>query len=595
MSKAANVPRIIIGAETEYGLFVTLGDGAVADTRFDRSAHYVVEEARHIFPELFQETKKGIRDDAEHEKAEQALANLRRQLEKNGMKVDADIEAFLVRRIEDAALLQRLGYSGSMLPNGARYYVDMGHPEYSIPETDNPLDALCAQKKGDIIVAECRKRAEARLRREQHDDALTVRIDKNNSDGHGESYAGHENYSTSPRLFTALINGTVEACATMLFFAARQIITGAGKIGSEGLYPGECPYQISQRADFIHQLRGRDTTGDFRALINTRDRPYADPSLFRRFHVIVGDSNLSQISLYLKFGISALFFMMLDSGFLLRNGSDFLFTPVRNPARAFRDISRDPTLRYRFSFIGGGKKTAHEVMCDLLAYAKKFVRLSGLSGEWERVLRLWEGALTGLADGREKNEISRSLDWVAKKRLLDSVIRRKNLRIADALPVAMALEYHNIDETRSLFKRMEKAGEIQTLVTDENIAASLREPPRTTRAWLRGEMVRRYGTNLLRGNWDTFLFRDDGDGATFLSLGNPHCGGKEESHRLFDGDPAFSEFIERLGKAAMCGVTIKRDRRTEREGTTPQEEKEPCASSRVSFFDPYSIGEDYYL
>src|SRR4249920_2342461 len=46
-----------------------------------------------------------------------------------------------------------LGLANVILPNGARYYVDHAHPEYSTPECASALELVCADKAGERILA----------------------------------------------------------------------------------------------------------------------------------------------------------------------------------------------------------------------------------------------------------------------------------------------------------------------------------------------------------------------------------------------------------------------------------------------------------
>ncbi|MEK7566877.1 MAG: proteasome accessory factor PafA2 family protein, partial [Patescibacteria group bacterium] len=278
---------IAIGAETEHGIiFHSEKLGFV--TRSHTLAEEVVGSIVDLYP-VFNRTLEGIDDEKEHEWAERILG--RSLMELLSLKAPK-------------ALVQRYGLSGMIPLNGARYYIDTEHPEYSIPETSNPRDTLIAQKAGDLILDACRKRAEELLRSGKSRSAkhlehptAKIQIDRTNSDGKGNSYAGHENYSVSPKTFERIVGDRFFygdfSGAFMTFLAARQIVTGAGKVGCESGKPID--YQVSARADFIETEINHSTT-DFRPIINTRNHPYADEQVIRRLHVICGDSNMSQLS-----------------------------------------------------------------------------------------------------------------------------------------------------------------------------------------------------------------------------------------------------------------------------------------------------------
>ena len=44
------------------------------------------------------------------------------------------------------------GVTNRVLTNGARFYVDHAHPEYSAPEVDSPRDAVIWDKAGELVM-----------------------------------------------------------------------------------------------------------------------------------------------------------------------------------------------------------------------------------------------------------------------------------------------------------------------------------------------------------------------------------------------------------------------------------------------------------
>ena len=416
-----------------------------------------------------------------------------------------------------AALVQRYGLSGMVLSNGSRFYVDCAHPEYSIPETSNPLDALLAQKAGDFIVNECRKRAEEFLRNKKspvpvrlRHPTMKISIDRTNSDWKGASYAGHENYSVSPKIFRELTDiddhlGPIDlAKRLMTFLAARQIITGAGKVGYDGGKPVD--YQISARSDFVETEIGPHTSED-RPIINTRDHPYADERILRRLHIICGDSNMSQLSLYLKFGITALFLMMLESGFLEKEETIFN-TPLLDPVLSFRNISRDIALGHKVFFANRAKKTALELMFEASSLMKRFADESNLPFVWKEVVQKLEKTLTGLDGNRHESEFSRDLDWVVKERLVDCACEENKIGRLDPACFMINVHYQDIDPEESFFYELERKGEIARLVSDSEIQSRVANPPEDTRASLRGRLVSERLSELAHIGWDYVLFKD---------------------------------------------------------------------------------------
>lgn len=520
-------PRIIIGSETEYGILLTnKGKVLLSYNSLTVPIQTMLNASTKVVGASFCSHSEGIKTQEEHRIAEQAVQVF-------GEETNVDLEELLH--------LQRRGYTGNMLQNGARFYQDGLHPEYSCPETDNPYTAVVLQKAGDRIVSLCQKIAEEILIQE-YGPEYELRIDKNNSDGKGSSYAAHENYTLSPRVFNEVCrSGTSLSAMTLLFFVARQIITGAGKVGHENVPTAS--YQISQRADFMVQNFSHATTEN-RGIINRRDVPYADHDILRRFHMIVGDSNLSELSLYLKFGMTGLFFMMLDDGFLKKQKS-LLRKRLSDPVKALHFVSRDLTLQKPLSFEDGTSATALEIMSDFVSFARMFVLEKNLSDVWLDVVQVCESTLDGLGGDKEKHPLASSLDWIAKKCVIDAHIQKTGVTMEDSSCRAIDLQYHNMKKNESIFERLRGLGRIIRIVDDADIDYAIKFPPINTRSWLRGEIIRRYGSNIKYMRWDTLCLTNEAM-VVYIRLPDPFYGTKSVTEHLFHDDPLFAEFIKRI-------------------------------------------------
>lgn len=195
--------------------------------------------------------------------------------------------------------------SNAFLANGARFYQDTGcHPEYSTPECDNILDLVIHDKAGERLLEACLPAAEERLRA----DGLSgeIYIFKNNTDSLGNTYGCHENF-----LMRRDVDFWKVTEQLIPFFVTRQIYSGAGKVLKVS---GKTQYCISQRAQHIHERTSSSTTSS-RSIINTRDEPHADAERYRRLHIIVGDSNMSELATYLKVGTASLILSMIEEGY----------------------------------------------------------------------------------------------------------------------------------------------------------------------------------------------------------------------------------------------------------------------------------------
>jgi proteasome accessory factor A len=364
--------------------------------------------------------------------------------------------------------------SNVFLENGARLYLDVGsHPEYATPECDSILDLVTHDKAGERILEHLVVSAEARLREEGIRGVIF--LFKNNTDSAGNSYGCHENYLTSRR-----DDFGHYAEVLIPFFVSRQIYAGAGKVLQTARGAMYC---ISQRAEHIWEGVSSATTRS-RPIINTRDEPHADAERFRRLHVIVGDSNMSEYATFLKVGTTSILLRMLeDPAVVLRDMT------LENPIRAIREISHDVTCKRRVRLANGREASALDIQTEYLNRAKRYADNKGLSPLEEQALGMWEHCLEGIE--KDPFSLDRECDWVIKHSLIDRYRARNNVPLTHPRVALMDLQYHDVSRDRGLFYRMQDKGLVERICTDEAIDLAVDEPPQTTRARLRGEFIRR--------------------------------------------------------------------------------------------------------
>ncbi len=347
------------------------------------------------------------------------------------------------------------------------------HPEYATPECDTLSDLVAHDKAGERVIESLVGSAEARMREEGI--RGSVFLFKNNTDSAGNSYGCHENYLTTRSEEFARF-----AEVLIPFLVTRQIFAGAGKILLTARGPVYC---ISQRAEHIWEGVSSATTRS-RPIINTRDEPHADAERFRRLHVIVGDSNMSEVATFLKVGAMAIMLRMLeDPSVVLRD-----FT-LENPIRAIREISHDVTCTRKVRLANGRELSALDIQSEYLERAVRYAENQGLPGEEARALELWSEALTTLR--RDPLELDRTCDWVMKYKLMEAYRAKHSLSLAHPQVALLDLQYHDVSRSRGVFYRLQRAGFADRIVTDERIDTAMEVPPSTTRARLRGEFIRR--------------------------------------------------------------------------------------------------------
>jgi proteasome accessory factor A len=363
--------------------------------------------------------------------------------------------------------------SNVFLRNGARLYLDVGsHPEYSTPECDNLVDLIAHDKAGERILEALLVDADLRLREEGI--AGDVFLFKNNTDSAGNSYGCHENYLVSRREELGRLTDILTP-----FLVTRQMICGAGKILQT---PRGVVYCVSQRADHMWEAVSSATTRS-RPIINTRDEPHADAERFRRLHVIVGDSNMSETTMLLKLGSTDLVLRMIEAGAMMRD------LTLDNPIRAIREISHDITGRTRVRLTDGREMSALEIQSEYLARARDFASKNGLDAVGERVLGAWGRALGAIESGN-LDEIAREVDWVTKYQLIERYRARHDLPLSAPRVAQLDLAYHDVRRGRGLYYLLQSNGALDRVTRDLDIFEAKSIPPQTTRARLRGEFIR---------------------------------------------------------------------------------------------------------
>jgi proteasome accessory factor PafA2 len=409
-----------------------------------------------------------------------------------------------------------LGLANVILPNGARYYVDHAHPEYSTPECAGPRDLVVHDKAGERVL----ERSLAEVQRIMPP-GQRLAIYKNNTDGKGNSYGCHENYLVDRATpFARIVRDLTP------FFVSRQVFTGAGKIGAEGprSQGGGVGYQLTQRADFFEAEVGLETTLK-RPIINTRDEPHADPEKYRRLHCIIGDANMSEVATFLKVGTTAIVLKMIEDEFLPDLTLD-------QPVAALHDVSWDVTCRAHVRGTNGRRMTAIELQWEYLDHAKKYVEANDATASNLEVLQRWEAVLGALEE--DPLSLHRELDWVAKYRLLEAYRSRDGLGWTDPKLRLIDLQYHDVRRDRGLYYRLADGGQMERVATEEEIEKAVMEPPEDTRAYFRGRCIERYPGAIAAASWDSMIFDTGRDVLQRVPMREPLRGTRQHVEALLE-------------------------------------------------------------
>ncbi|MDP3712879.1 MAG: depupylase/deamidase Dop [Mycobacteriales bacterium] len=424
-----------------------------------------------------------------------------------------------------------LGLANVILTNGARLYVDHAHPEYSSPEVTGPRDAVLWDKAGERVMALAAERAL------QVPGTAPIQLYKNNTDGKGASYGTHENYLMARQTpFAEIVRHLTP------FFVSRQVVTGAGRVGTgqDGRGTG---FQLSQRADFFEVEVGLETTLK-RPIINTRDEPHADPEKYRRLHVIIGDANLAEVSTYLKVGTTSLVLSMIEARWFTETGVDLA---VVDPVASLRAVSHDPSLTHLLTLRDGRHLTAVQLQTEYLEQARKFVEDrygADVDPETDDVLRRWESVLDRLAT--DPMSLARELDWVAKLSLLEGYRDREGLTWDAAKLHLVDLQWSDVRLDKGLYNRLVARGSMDTIVTEDEVQHAVLNPPEDTRAYFRGRCLSKYPTAVAAASWDSVIFDVGRESLQRVPTLEPLRGTRAHVGELLDACDTALELVDRL-------------------------------------------------
>jgi Pup amidohydrolase len=418
-----------------------------------------------------------------------------------------------------------LGLANTVLTNGARFYVDHAHPEYSSPECSNARDLVIWDKAGERILEDAARRAEATL-----PEGSRVLIHKNNTDGKGAAYGTHENYLVPREVPFGRLTRELQP-----FFISRPVYTGAGRLGSE--LDDAVDFQLTQRADFFEVEVGLETTLK-RPIMNTRDEPHADPEAYRRLHVINGDANLCEVATFLKVGTMMLVLDMIEDGALPA------MPAVHRPVEAFHRVSHDVSCSVPLTLEDGSTMSALEIQGHYLEAAKRYLKDRDLDPVTAEVLSRWEATLTTAeADPRA---LKGQVDWATKLDLLEGYRDRHGLDWDHDRLKMVDLQYHDVRRDKGLYQRLAARGRVERLVAESEIAHAVERPPEDTRAWFRGECLRRFRDQIVAAGWDALIFDTGADALQRVPMMEPGRGTRAHVGDLLEQVDSAQELLGHL-------------------------------------------------
>src|SRR5215217_5089325 len=411
-----------------------------------------------------------------------------------------DARGFEAAREPETPAEDDLGLANVILTNGARYYVDHAHPEYSSPECLDPRTLVTYDKAGERILAESARRAA-----ELAPGGRRIQVYKNNTDGKGTSYGTHENFLVDRATpFARIVRDLTP------FLVSRQVFAGAGSLVRDH-HDGSVAFQIAQRSQFFEVEVGLETTLK-RPIINTRDEPHADPERYRRLHVIIGDANMNEVAVFLKTGALA--------------------------------IAKDPTLRTVVERKDGRRLTACELQWHYLDAAKTYLKDREPSHWQVEVLERWEAVLALLEDDPLK--AARTVDWATKYQLMQQIANRDGLEWEDAKLSLVDIQYHDVQLDKGLYYRLAAAGRVERLVAEQEVTTAVSEPPTDTRAFFRGRCLAKYAPQIAAAGWDAIIFDIGRETLQRVPMLEPTRGTAAHTAAVLDASPTAEDLIRNL-------------------------------------------------
>lgn len=381
-----------------------------------------------------------------------------------------------------------------VISNGARLYVDHAHPEYSSPETATAADATLWDRAGEVVAQRIMSRAPGLV------------LVKNNVDGKGATYGAHENYLV-PR--SVDLDDLIRALIP--FMVTRPIFCGAGRVGI-GQRSEVAGFQISQRADYVENDIGLETTFN-RPIFNTRDEPHADGNHWRRIHVIGGDANMFDYSIWLKVGTTGLVLRAIGNG----TGLEWDAMDLSDPIAATKTVSRDLQLSHPLLMASGAELTAIQIQQLFLGLVEK----SGLdlNDDERAVLEAWKATLNLLETN--PSALASRVEWIGKLQLLDRQRQRLGAKWDDSRIQAMDVQWSDLRADKGLVFKLAAMGMVDRLFTEREVEAAADHAPPGTRATLRGEQVRSDPT-LVKASWTSLVYdREGADTLLRVPIGDP--------------------------------------------------------------------------
>jgi hypothetical protein len=366
----------------------------------------------------------------------------------------------------------------------------VGHLEISTPETLTPRDMLVYEKAGERIVDLARMKLE-----EFHN--VKVSAFKNNTDPDGVSYGSHENYCV-PR---ALDFPGAYVKSMVPHLVSRIAFCGAGDFIDRRYVLSPCAYLTSE----LISGGNLSNTG----ILHTRDEPHADPTKWRRLHVIIGDALMSEWSIYLRAWTTTGILQLMEDGHL--EDAPALKEPLRDMWHMVEQLAPE---QWRIETTNGKWMSPMDIQRYYLAKFEKHGLVT--TAEEKEALSTWEWILDKLDQG-DITALKRKVEWIMRlievEKMIDLKGRDENVEIA------AAKQYSELSGASGLYYKLEKAGLIDRVTDDDEIKKAMLAPP-DTRARARVKLLEEYEMGSI--DWSEMSILTEDGGYERIHLPDPY-------------------------------------------------------------------------
>lgn len=370
-----------------------------------------------------------------------------------------------------------LQMAGEFITNGSRCYYDVGHFELSTCEVSNPFDMVLWEKAGEKIVDWLRRVTEEKYLA----GGAKIWAFKNNTSPDGTSYGSHENYivERSVSFPDRFVKELVPHLST------RFIYTGAGDI-----LDGK--YVLSPMIYLTSAIVSGETMHNT-GLINTRDEPHSNRSDWRRLHVICGDALMNEVAIMLRHFTTTAILQLMEMDKL--GDIPRLKSPVDD---MWENVEKTNPETWEVHVDGGKKVSPVEIQRYYLAKIENIVE-----GDREkRALRILEEILDGI-ENRKSKELARRVEWLDR---YFAIQEAKEAKAGPDVEMMACKQYSEVGMDRGIFYKRQNKGLVDRLLSDDEIAKAVTEPPKDTRAALRKEICDRFNTESV--DWSVVVVND---------------------------------------------------------------------------------------